>query len=336
MSEIKLSVIVPVYNRDEELSALLDSLKRQAIHEGYEVIVVDDGSETSPEYLTEKYKAEVPLTFIRQKNQGPGPARNTGAQIAGGQWFLFLDSDCELPDGYLNTAFRIINDSEEKGVSLVGGPDIDREDFTLLQKAINYAMTSPLTTGGIRGSKKALDKYYPRSFNMLVSQQAFNDAGGFAPLRFGEDLDLSMRILSGGGKSLFEPGLEVVHRRRTSLKAFFKQVFNSGMARIVLNRRHPGTLRAVHLVPSFFVLFVIFLPLIIIWMPWVLYFCMTAAFGLILHAFICTNSLLVSFLSLATSFVQLSGYGLGLMFGWYRFTLRGHKTEYAFTESFYD
>ncbi|MCH8558219.1 MAG: glycosyltransferase [Balneolia bacterium] len=336
MNKIRLSVIVPVFNRADELSALLRSIGKQTTGEGYEVIVVDDGSKIPSDTVTNQLSLEVPLFCIRQENAGPGPARNTGAAKASGEWLLFVDSDCELPETYIENAFGVLDKAEAEGISLLGGPDVDRDDFSTLQKAINYAMTSPLTTGGIRGSKKALDTYYPRTFNMLIRKSSFEKAGGFAPLRFGEDLDLSMLVLCDGQLSSFEPDLEIIHRRRSSIKAFFKQVFNSGMARIVLNKRHPGTLKLLHLMPALLIFFLLMLPVLIFYQPGVLYLCVAAALGLILHAFIRTNSLIVSFTALATSFIQLTGYGLGLLSGWYRFILQKKPVEYAFRDSFYD
>lgn len=336
MSKTRLSIIVPVFNRADELSALLRSIVKQTACEHYEVIVVDDGSEIPSDTVTQQFSLEVPLLYIRQENTGPGPARNSGAAKATGEWLLFVDSDCELPESYIENAFGLIDKAEAEGFSLLGGPDADRGDFNTLQKAINYSMTSSLTTGGIRGSKKALDTYYPRTFNMLISKKAFDKAGGFAPLRFGEDLDLSMRVLCDGQLSSFEPDLEIIHRRRSSMKAFFKQVFNSGMARIVLNKRHPGTLKLLHLMPALLIVFLLVLPILIFYQPGILYLCLAGTFGLLLHAFIRTNSLIVSFTALVASFIQLTGYGLGLITGWYRFTLQKKPIEYAFKESFYD
>jgi len=333
MGEIEVSVIVPVYNRPQELQALLGSFIGQQELSRTEMIVIDDGSTPSAEPLTQPYAGRLPLKYIWQQNQGPGLARNAAAAVAKGKWLLFLDSDCELPKDYLQHLFSCI--SLENAPVLSGGPDIDRNDFTAIQKAINYSMTSPLTTGGIRGATKSLDQYYPRSFNMLVNKSVFDEAGGFAPLRFGEDLDLSMRILKKGHHSSFEPSLAIYHRRRTSFSSFFKQVFNSGMARIVLNIRHRGTLKPVHLLPSLFTLLLLLFPLLVYWMPGLLYLGIAGALALILHAYVRTNKLSVSLLSLVASIVQLTGYGLGLLYGWYKFILTRQPVEFAFRETFY-
>ncbi len=334
MNKPALSVIVPVFNRADELRALLESFTSQENSGRYEIIATDDGSEHPPDEVIKSYSSQLPLKFTRQENQGPGPARNTGAKLAESEWLLFLDSDCELPENYISRALKCITDAGE--FVLFGGPDLEKEDFTRTQKAINYAMTSPLTTGGIRGSKKALDTYYPRSFNMLVKKRVFFDAGGFENLRFGEDLDLSMRIMERGGKSAYREELAVYHRRRTSLPSFFKQVFNSGMARIVLNMRHPGTLKTVHLLPSAFTIGLVLLPFLIMLIPALFYFFLTGIFALLLHAMISTRSLRTSLLCLPAAFIQLTGYGFGLLRAWIDFIILKKPVAYAFRENFYE
>ncbi|MCH8487523.1 MAG: glycosyltransferase [Candidatus Cyclonatronum sp.] len=334
---ILVSLIIPVYNRAAEVRSLLGSISSNTAGEEtwFEVILVDDGSEPPLAEETETRDLSKPwLKIIRQENAGPGPARNTGAAEASGSWLLFLDSDCELPAGFLGRLRAYLSAADE-GLWLFGGPDTDRDDFTLIQKAINYAMTSPLTTGGIRGGKKALDRFYPRSYNMGVRASAFREAGGFEALRFGEDLDLSMRLIAAGGRSALVPGLAVYHRRRTSFRAFFRQVFNSGMARVVLEKRHPGTMKLVHLLPSFFVFGLMALPVLIIAFPPAFFAFMVFVSGLLFHAMLTTRSLRVSLLSFVSVFVQLSGYGLGLLAGLYRFKIRSAPVSFAFRDSFY-
>lgn len=336
-SPILVSVIVPVYNREAEVRALLRSMSDEvSACDGpafWELILVDDGSEPPlPLVLESEIAGQVRV--LRQENTGPGPARNFGAAAASGSWLLFLDSDCEIPSGFLLKLREFLEEAPPE-LHLFGGPDQDRADFTAVQKAINYAMTSPLTTGGIRGGKKALDRFYPRSFNMGVQASAFQAVGGFANLRFGEDLDLSMRVMASGGRSALVPQLAVYHRRRTNFRAFFRQVFNSGMARVVLSQRHSGSLKAVHLLPSAFVMGLGLLPFLIALFPPAFFVIFTFVFGLLFHAMLTTRSLRVSLLSLPASFVQLSGYGLGLLAGVYRFKLRGEAAAFAFRDNFY-
>ncbi|AXJ00803.1 Glycosyltransferase, GT2 family [Cyclonatronum proteinivorum] len=337
--EILVSLIVPVYNRAAEVQELLRSISEDFIPSEHakliEIILTDDGSEP-PLAGTLRIPQNIqPFTnLLRQENAGPGAARNRAAESARGSWLLFLDSDCELPSGFLNRLIAQLQHADPQ-LSLFGGPDRDRADFTLIQKAINYAMTSPLTTGGIRGGSKALDRFYPRSFNMGIRKDTFVALGGFSALRFGEDLDLSMRVLEAGGQSALIPDLAVYHRRRTTLRAFFRQVFNSGMARVVLEKRHPGSLKAVHLLPSFFVIGLTLLPLITLYFPAAFFGFLFFLFMLLFHAMRTTASLRVSLLSVPASFVQLSGYGLGLMKGLYKFRLRNEPVTFSFEKNFY-
>lgn len=336
-NSLLVSVIVPVFNREAEVRALVRSFAEEASTSGspafWELILVDDGSEPPLPPVSES-GIQGQVRVLRQENAGPGPARNTGAAAATGRWLLFLDSDCEIPAGFLSRLQDFL-ESAPPELHLFGGPDQDRADFTIIQKAINYAMTSPFTTGGIRGGKKALDRFYPRSFNMGVRTSAYREAGGFANLRFGEDLDLSMRLMASGGRSAFVPQLAVYHRRRTNFRAFFRQVFNSGMARVVLAKRHPGSMKAVHLLPSTFVIGLVLLPFLSALFPPAFFVFFTFVFGLLFHAMLTTRSLRVSLLSLPASFVQLSGYGLGLLAGVYRFKLRGESVTFAFRDTFY-
>lgn len=327
------SVIIPVYNRPDELDALLESLCGQ-LNKDFDVIVVEDGSSSTSEKVVEKYRDDIPLTYIQQKNTGPALARNKGAEHAKHEWLLFFDSDCEIPEGYFATIQKFLD--EHPDTDFFGGPDREAENFSTLQKGINYAMTSVLTTGGIRGGKKRADLFYPRTFNMGVKKEAFLKSGGFKNLRFGEDLDFSMRLLEMDYTSAYIDEACVIHRRRSGLSAFFKQVFNSGMARIVLEELHPGTLRVIHTLPSFFVVFALFsillgfysfnalIPLIFVMLSW------------FFHALFLTKSLPVALTALLSSFVQLCGYGLGFLRGWI-LSFKGNVAgEFAFRDTFYE
>lgn len=342
-----LSIIIPVYNRADELKALLESIGRQHFNSESpsfvaEVIVVDDGSEATQAAKIARIVREMQrrlsydLRLFVQKNAGPGPARNKGAAAAEGTWLLFLDSDCELPENYFSNVESALERAEEKGKVLLGGPDKARCDFSALQQAIQYAMSSVLTTGGIRGRKKAADIYYPRSFNMLIRASAFREVSGFTNLRFGEDLDLSMRIMKSGGLSEYIPSLGVYHKRRSTLRAFFRQVFNSGMARIVLHRRHPGSLKAVHLLPSGFTIIALLSPALLLRPALFAAFWGSFSFVLGLHSLSTTGSLKVGMLSVPASAVQLSGYGSGFIYAAYLFLLLRRPERYAFRDTFYE
>lgn len=303
----KYSVIIPVYNRPHEIDELLHSLTL-VNYTNFEVIIVEDGSQVSSKDICLKYNKKLALKYEFQDNTGPGPARNTGAKLAQGDYFLFFDSDCLIPVEYFNQV-----DKKLDNIDCFGGPDMAHPSFNTIQKAISYSMTATLTTGGIRGGKKKLDKFYPRSFNMGIKNEVFRALGGFAKLRFGEDLDFSMRILEAGYTTKLIIEAAVYHKRRNNFQSFFKQVYNSGIARINLNYRHPGSLKLVHAIPSVFtfgyiltLLAGILFPSIYLLalIPWLLFFA---------DAGIQTKSIKVGLTSSLAAMVQIFGYGLGFL-----------------------
>lgn len=239
---MKYSFIIPVYNRPNEVDELLQSLKTQTFKD-FEVVVVEDGSNIPCENVVCSYSSDLNVRYYNKPNSGPGQTRNYGVERAQGEYVLILDSDVVLPPGYLQA---VDDELQQKPCDAFGGPDRAHKDFTPMQKAINYAMTSFFTTGGIRGGKKKMDKFYPRSFNMGVKREVYEALQGFSKMRFGEDIDFSTRIFKGGYTCRLFPEAWVWHKRRTDLKKFFKQVHNSGIARINLMKRHPGTLKLVH------------------------------------------------------------------------------------------
>ena len=247
---MKYSFIIPVYNRPNEVDELLQSLKTQTFKD-FEVVVVEDGSNIPCENVVCSYSSDLNVHYYNKPNSGPGQTRNYGVERAQGEYVLILDSDVVLPPGYLQA---VDDELQQKPCDAFGGPDRAHKDFTPMQKAINYAMTSFFTTGGIRGGKKKMDKFYPRSFNMGVRREVYEALQGFSKMRFGEDIDFSTRIFKGGYKCRLFPEAWVWHKRRTDLKKFFKQVHNSGIARINLMKRHPGTLKLVHTLPAVFTL----------------------------------------------------------------------------------
>ena len=369
---MKYSIIVPVYNRPDEVDELLQSLTRQTLQE-MEVIIVEDGSSLSCESIVHKYAGKLPLRYYTKENSGPGQTRNYGAEHSQGEWLIFLDSDCVLPPGYLQAV-----EDELKQWSMVngqcptdawGGPDRAHESFTPVQKAISYSMTSFLTTGGIRGGRKQMDrKFYPRSFNMGIRRSLYRQLGGFSSMRFGEDIDLSLRIYESGANVRLFPSAWVWHKRRTDFRKFFKQVHNSGIARINLMKRHPGSLKLVHLLPAVFTVGVFLLLLLFLaglaftclglWagffgakgcnMGLVIAYLGAALmlfallpiliFSLIVFAdsSIRNRSMKIGALSIWASFIQLTGYGTGFLRAWWLRCVCGRNEELqAFKDNFY-
>lgn len=228
------SIIIPVYNRPDEVDELLESLTRQTVKD-FEVVIVEDGSKVPCRDVCEKYEAKLDIQYFAKPNSGPGQSRNYGVERAKGEYVLILDSDVVLPEGYIAA---VSAELEREPADAFGGPDSAHSSFTDTQKAISYSMTSFFTTGGIRGGKKKLDKFYPRSFNMGVRRDVYERLGGFSKMRFGEDIDFSIRIFKAGCRCRLFPEAWVWHKRRTDLKKFFRQVYNSGIARINRNTRN--------------------------------------------------------------------------------------------------
>lgn len=328
---MKYSFIIPVYNRPDEVDELLESLTRQT-DKDFEVIVVEDGSSVPCKEVADKYIGRLDIHYYNKPNSGPGQTRNYGAERSRGEYLIILDSDCIVPEGYLSA---VEAELERERADAFGGPDRAHESFTDVQKAINYAMTSFFTTGGIRGGKKKMDKFYPRSFNMGVRAEVYKALGGFSKMRFGEDIDFSIRIFKGGYACRLFPEAWVWHKRRTHLKKFFKQVHNSGIARINLYKKYPESLKLVHLLPAVFTLGVLFLLLCSLICAWSLTLLLLFAFIICLDATLQNKSLKIGLLSVIASFIQLTGYGTGFLRAWWkRCVLR--KSEFAaFEKNFY-
>ncbi len=344
-----LTFIVPVYNRPDEVDELLQSLCEQTLRE-FDVIVVEDGSDVSCRQVCSRYGQRLRLAYYAKENAGPGMARNYGAERASGDWFVVLDSDVVLPPHYVESVVRSLH---EMPCDAFGGPDRAHESFTPVQKAISYAMTSFFTTGGIRGSRRGLDRFYPRSFNMGVSRQLWQQLGGFRPMRFGEDIDFSLRMVEAGARTRLYPDAWVWHKRRTDLGKFYRQVRNSGIARINLHILHPGSTKLVHLLPAAFTVGCVLLAAIVLMgalglachaTPLGIAPCtLIAAGGLPLVAYsvlICADSTLrarslrVGLLSVPAAFIQLTGYGSGFIHAaWQRLVLRRGGEHFAFTDN---
>ncbi|HRG53753.1 MAG TPA: glycosyltransferase [Bacteroidia bacterium] len=330
--QLKISLVVPVYNRPVEIQELLESLTEQTF-KAFEVIIVEDGSTVKCDHICDTFKNKLDLTYYYKNNSGPGQSRNYGFEKATGNYCIFLDSDCVIPPQYME---HVINALNNQYVDAFGGPDQAHINFTILQKAINYSMTSFFTTGGIRGNSEKLDKFYPRSFNMGYSRTVFETTTGFSKMRFGEDIDMSIRILAAGFKTQLIKEAFVYHKRRTNLRQFFKQVYNSGIARINLFKIHPNSLKLVHLAPAIFTIGNLFLILMsICWsslfmLPIFLYIAL-----LFIDSTIKNKNIVIGLLSILTSYIQLFGYGFGFINAWWKRIVLGKDEFSAFKNTFY-
>ncbi len=307
---MKLSIIIPVYNRPDEIDDLLESLTRQAYyHRDFEIIVVEDGSTIPCEQVVYRHGYNLrDLRYIAVPNGGPSRARNIGAREARGEYLIILDSDVVLPEQYLEA---VVQGLERTGADAFGGPDAAAPDFSPMQQAINYAMTSTFTTGGIRGgSPGAMEQFKPRSFIMGIRRQLFERLGGFSEdMRYGEDIDFSLRMLEAGARVVLLPEAYVYHKRRVSLEQFFQQVRHSGQARVELERRHPGSLRLVHLLPSAFLILLCLACII----PTLGLVVLLYALLLLVDALDKTRSLDIALRAVVASFTMLVGYGFGFI-----------------------
>lgn len=339
---MKYSFIIPVYNRPDEMAELLESLTLQRVKD-FEVVVVEDGSQVDSRDVVAAYAPRLDIHYLSKENGGPARARNYGAEHARGDYLLVLDSDVVVPEGYLDAVDRELATRQSDAF---GGPDAAHPDFTPLQKAISYSMTSFFTTGGIRGGKKKLDKFYPRSFNMGISSELYRRLGGFnAGMRFGEDIDFSIRIFKSGARCRLFPEAWVWHKRRTDFIKFFRQVHNSGIARIHLYKKYPESLKLVHLLPAVFTLGTAGLVLVALvlaccglwtWAGIVLLPLLLYSLAVFVDSSILNRSMWIGLLSVAAAFVQLIGYGTGFLRAWWQRCVRGRGEDLqAFRDTFY-
>lgn len=325
------SLIIPVYNRPQELDELLHSLTLQT-HKNFEVVVVEDGSSVPADKVVSKYNNLLTVHYYTKANSGPGQTRNYGAERSTGDYLIVLDSDCIIPPAYIESVERALKSNP---CEAFGGPDKAHDSFTDVQKAINYSMTSFFTTGGIRGGKKKLDKFYPRSFNMGVKASVYRDLNGFSLMRFGEDIDFSIRLYESGARVCLFPEAWVFHKRRVDFRKFFKQVYNFGIARINLEKRHPGSMKIVHLLPAVFTLGVIlllFLSLFSLWflLPLLLYSLMIFA-----DAGIKEHNIKIGAIAVVASYIQLIGYGLGFLTAVWKRLIKREGEFGAYQKTFY-
>lgn len=307
----KYSLIIPVFNRPQEIAELIGSLEKQTFLD-FEVIIVEDGSSETCESMVETSSTKYELRYFQIQNCGPGGARNFGASKSEGSWFIFLDSDTLIPEDYL---LEIEDFLEKTEIDAFGGADRDREDFLPIQKAISYSMTSFLTTGGIRGSNNSLEKFKPRSFNMGIKREVFERLEGFGSMRYGEDIDFSLRIENADLNTAFIPNAYVYHKRRTTFTSFYKQIEHSGAARVLLSKLHRGSFKLVHLFPWLFTvgliasIFLLFVVPVLGMLGIGLYVFYSMA--ILFQSAITSGSIQVGFLSVMASYVQLFAYSIG-------------------------
>jgi glycosyltransferase involved in cell wall biosynthesis len=317
------SVIIPVYNRPEELGELLESLLAQSFQD-FEVIVIEDGSSLTSESVCDSFSEKLNIHYLYQENQGQGFARNHGMREAKGSFYVIFDSDVIVPTDYLEKLKKAI---ESRNLDAFGGPDAAESSFSTLQKAMDFAMTSFLTTGGIRGKTKNPASYQARGFNMGVSRQVFEETKGFVDPNRGEDIEWSIRIKKSGFKLELVREAFVFHKRKNTLKSFFNQAYSFGQNRINVSRYHADAVKLVHLLPSAFLVFLaltfvsglffwsIFPVLILVFLIWI-----TLVF---FFASLQYMSLKVGGLAIATSILQLAGYGAGLLVEGFRKLVKG-------------
>ncbi len=338
LDRLDFSIIIAVYQRAEELSELLLSLEKQT-DKSFEVIVIDDGSPIPLKDITEDFKASLNIRYFHKKNSGPGLSRNFGMTKANGNYFIFLDSDTLIPENYIEIVRKKLN---ENFTDAYGGPDAADNNFSVLQKSISFSMTSVLTTGGIRGGSERVGKFQPRSFNMGISKKAFEKTGGFGNLRIGEDPDLSMTLWENDFETQLIKEAFVYHKRRTSMSKFAKQVYQFGIARPILNQRHPGSRKLAYWFPTLFsigkiVSFLLFVCyfysnqnwLIIPILFYILYF--NAIF---FSSLIKTNSILTARITPWIVGIQFFSYGFGFLKSWIYLNIFRLKPEKAFSKHF--
>lgn len=321
------SIIIPLYNRPDEVNECLLSISRQSF-KSFEVILVDGSPSDILADVINTYKISIAnLTHIHIPNFGISDSRNLGCKNANNNFYIFLDSDCITPPDYLLNVFNEINKEQ---LDAFGGPDAADSSFTPVQKAINYSMTSYFTTGGIRGKKKHLGTYHPRSFNMGMSKKVFEKTGGFSTtMKVSEDIDLSIRIIKAGFKVGLIQKAFVYHKRRTNFRKFFLQVYRFGAGRVYLNLLHKGELKITHLFPTVFQLFLVF--------------CVVAAFinktfffvlillltiyllSIFIDSSLKNKSVNIGFLSIIASLIQLNGYSAGFIRNFFVVYILGNK-----------
>ena len=333
MKDLEFSFIIPVYNRPDEIKELLESFLNLEGDPNFEVVIIEDGSSKTSESIVKAYQNRLDIAYCFKANSGPGDSRNFGMQKAKGNYFIILDSDVILPKDYL---IQVKTFLEKSYFDCFGGPDAAHSSFTGIQKAINFVMTSFITTGGIRGGKRQIEDFQPRSFNMGLSKKAFLASGGFGKIHPGEDPDLALRLKKLGFKTALIEKAFVYHKRRTSWTKFYKQVYKFGIVRPILNQWHPNSRSLVYWFPSLFSLgflasiVLLFTQIIVPMYLYLLYF----SFAFIL-ALISTKSMSVAFQVLMAIIIQFFAYGYGFIKSTVNLVVLGKRPEDAFPQLFF-
>jgi glycosyltransferase involved in cell wall biosynthesis len=327
------SIIIPVYNRPEELKELLISLKEQEYTKEFEVVIVEDGSTQKSEEVCLAFKNELAITYYYKENSGPGDSRNYGMKVAKGDYFIIFDSDCLIPKNYLS---EVAEELAREYVDCFGGSDAAHESFSDIQKAINFAMTSFLTTGGVRGGSEKISKFQPRSFNMGISKVAFQKSEGFGSIHPGEDPDLSIRLWKLGFKTRLFPKAFVYHKRRIDWDKFSIQVSKFGKARPILDSWHPEYQKITFIFPSLFVIGMFAAIILLLFQIHFLYLLYLCYFFLVfIFSFLQNESIFISVYSIYAVFIQFWGYGVGYLKSYYKIKILKQKPQHAFPELFF-
>ncbi len=330
--EIKYSLIIPVYNRSDEIKELLSTLVLQTKKE-FEVLVIEDGSTEKCEHVCKEYENQLDLNYIFKPNSGPGPSRNFGMEKASGDYFIIFDSDCLIPEEYMAEVDKFL---QSNYVDCFGGPDAAHESFSNTQKSINYAMTSFFTTGGIRGGSEKLGKFQPRSFNMGVSRKVFEMVGGYGKIHPGEDPDLTFRIWEAGFKTSLIEKAHVYHKRRIDFKKFSTQVYKFGVVRVILNKWHPGTGKITYWFPTVFSIgFTGWLIGSLILFPELALLNVLYVLLLFFDALVKTKSMGIALGAVRAAFIQFFSYGWGFLKSNWRINVLKKNEKEAFPRFFF-
>ncbi|HSD13706.1 MAG TPA: glycosyltransferase [Flavobacterium sp.] len=327
------SFIIPVYNRPDEVEELLKSIAEQDYHEDFEVVIVEDGSTIPCLDVVKKYEGKIFISYFNKPNSGPGDSRNFGMKQAMGSYFLILDSDCILPENYLSSVDKNL---KKEFVDCFGGPDNALDSFSSVQKAINFTMTSFLTTGGVRGGSEKIGKFQPRSFNMGLSKKAFEASGGFGNIHPGEDPDLSIRLWKLGFKTKLFKDSYVFHKRRIDFGKFYKQVNKFGKARPILDSWYPKHSKITFWFPTLF-LFGFVISIILLLLGFSLPVKVYAAYFILLFWIGATENMnpWIGFLSVFAAIFQFVGYGVGFLQSFIKIKIKKQQPETAFPELFF-
>jgi glycosyltransferase involved in cell wall biosynthesis len=330
---MKFSIIIPVYNRPDEITELLESLVLSDYTSDYEVVIIEDGSSLTCEGVVAQFQSQLNISYYFKENSGPGDSRNYGMKVAQGDYFIIFDSDCIIPKQYLNEVEQALN---TQYVDCFGGSDAALDSFSEVQKAINFAMTSFLTTGGIRGGSETINKFQPRSFNMGISRKAFEASQGFGNIHPGEDPDLSIRLWKLGFETRLFSKAFVYHKRRIDWDKFTVQVTKFGKARPILNSWYPEYSKLTFFFPTLFILgFLGALLLLVFGIKWPIACYDVYFFSILVVASVQNKSLKIGFLSLIAVWKQFFGYGQGFLKSYIKVILLKQSPQQAFPELFF-